>query len=688
MIAQANSKVTKEHLKRNAYLYVRQSTLRQVHENRESTKRQYNLKHRAKELGWPSGQIIIIDSDLGQSGASSEHREGFQKLVGEVGMGNAGIVLGSEVSRLARNNCDWHRLLEMCSLSNTLILDEDGLYDPRDFNDRLVLGLKGTMSEAELHILKARMRSGVMSKAKRGELEMALPTGFVYNNDKKVVLDPDKQVRECIKLFFEVYRRLGSARAVVKHFHEQNILFPCRLRVRTRKGELVWQPLYFPRALNILHNPRYAGTFAYGRKRSHRYPDGRVGCINKPRKEWYFLLHDTHEGYISWQEYEENQRQLQKWTSVHSPKRPPREGSALLQGLAICGICGKRMGTHYHKRKGDHLVPNYVCTRQQVKSAEPMCQFVSGEVVDEAIGKLLLEVVTPMTLDVALNVQEEIQHRLDETDKIRKQQIERSHYEVELARNRYMQVDPNNRLVIDSLENEWNEKMSELNRVQQEYDRQCQADRLFLDEQKRDEILSLATDFPRLWKNPNVSDRERKRMIRFLIEDVTLLRGKNITVQVRFKGGATRTLSVPTPELFWKRVKTKKELIEQIDILLDNHINSEIANTLDERGFRSGWGLKLTASIVRNIGKRYNLKNRYDRLREKGLLTITEMSKLLNVCPNTAKAWHRARWLKGYPYNEKGCCLFEPPNKSTPVRAQGRKKTKDGSFVSNRIKEV
>jgi DNA invertase Pin-like site-specific DNA recombinase len=683
MVAQTNPKVTKEHLKRNAYLYVRQSTLRQVAEHRESTKRQYNLELRANELGWPSGRVMVIDSDLGQSGASSEHREGFQKLVGEVAIGNAGIVLGLEVSRLARNNCDWHRLLEICGLSNTLILDEDGLYDPCDFNDRLLLGLKGTMSEAELHILKARMRGGVMSKAKRGELEMALPAGFVYNKDKKVVLDPDKQVRECINLFFEVYSRTGSARAVVKHFRDQNILFPRRSRIRTNKGKLVWKPL-----LDILHNPRYAGAFAYGRKRSHRYPDGRTGCISKPRKDWYFLLKDIHKGYISWQEYEENQCQLKKWTLSHDQRRPPREGSALLQGLAICGLCGKRMSVHYSKIKGNNLVPNYVCTRKQIRFAESMCQFIAGKPVDKAIEELLLEVVTPITLDVALNVQEELQHRLDEADRIRKQQIERARYEAELARNRYMQVDPNNRLVADSLEDEWNEKLSELNRVQQEYDRRRQTDRLLLDEQRRAEILSLATDFPRLWKNPKVPARERKRMIRFLIEDVTLIKGRDIVVHVRFKGGATRTLSALKPELIWKRNRTKKELIEQIDTLLDDHINSEIAIMLNERGFRSGSGLELTANIVRVIIKKYGLKSRYDRLREKDLLTLEETSKLLNVCPNTTKIWHRAGWLKGHPFNEKGCCLFEPPNESAPVRAPGRKRAKDGSLVSVQTKEV
>lgn len=502
MVVQLNQKVTAEHLKRNAYLYVRQSTMRQVIEHQESTRRQYALKQRIESLGWKGGQVIVIDNDLGQSGACADNRKGFQRLVSEVGMGHAGIVVGLEVSRLARNNSDWHRLLEICGLSDTLILDEDGLYNPCEFNDRLLLGLKGTMSEAELHILKARMQGGIMSKARRGELKVRLPTGFVYNSDDQVVLDPDKQVQHCLRLFFEIYRRTGSGRAVMMYFRKQQILFPRRARGREGKDALVWKPLDYARALDILHNPCYAGAFAFGRKRSRRYADGRTGCVQNPRQEWYVLLRHHHEGYISWEEYERNQQQMSRWNVLHggdgSHCKPPREGPALLQGVAVCGICGRRMGVRYHKLACGELAPGYVCAGEQVCTGASMCQYIPGKGVDAAIAKLLLEAVTPLTLEVALEVQAELQRRVEETNKIRKQQLERAQYEAELARRRYMHVDPDNRLVADSLETEWNEKLNAVQNAQQEYERQCQIDRLRIDDRKRTEIMSLATDFPRL----------------------------------------------------------------------------------------------------------------------------------------------------------------------------------------------
>jgi DNA invertase Pin-like site-specific DNA recombinase len=294
-------KVTPRHLQRNAYLYVRQSTLRQVLENTESTKRQYALRERAVALGWPIERVITIDSDLGQSGASAADREGFQRLVTEVSLGRAGIVLGLEVSRLARNCSDWHRLLEICALTDTLILDEDGLYDPSHFNDRLLLGLKGTLSEAELHVLRARLRGGILNKAQRGELKNPLPVGLVYDLQDHVVLDPDRQVQQALTVFFATFERTGSATATVKAFRQQGLLFPRRLRRGVRKGELVWGPLVESRALQVLHNPRYAGAFFHGRTRSCPSKNGHDSCLRLPPEEWHTLLPNAHPGYITWE---------------------------------------------------------------------------------------------------------------------------------------------------------------------------------------------------------------------------------------------------------------------------------------------------------------------------------------------------------------------------------------------------
>jgi len=448
-----NSKVTASHLARDAYLYVRQSTLRQVVENTESTKRQYALRHKAKALGWPEQSINVIDCDLGQSGASSADRKGFQKLVSDVSLGKAGIVLGLEVSRLARNNTDWNRLLEICALSDTLILDEDGLYNPNDFNDRLLLGLKGTMSEAELHLLRSRLRGGIMNKAKRGELSMLLPVGFVYDDQKRVRLDPDEQVRQTLHLFFKTFKRTGSARMIVKEFRDKNIEFPRRILGGPGKGTLVWGPLIHSRTLQILHNPRYAGAFCFGRRRVRTGPGCAKSLHNVPRKEWYSLIVDAHEGYITWEEFEKNEEQLKQTCRAYGKDRrksPPREGPALLQGLVLCGVCGCRMTVRYHHRSTG-LVPDYVCQKNGIEYGYKTCSHIPGAGIDKAIGDLLIETLTPAALDVSLTVQKELSERMEDANRIRSMRVQRQRYEADLARRRYMSVDPENRLVAEEL---------------------------------------------------------------------------------------------------------------------------------------------------------------------------------------------------------------------------------------------
>jgi DNA invertase Pin-like site-specific DNA recombinase len=375
MRADAHQKVNADHLKRNAYLYIRQSTLRQVVENSESTFRQYDLRRQALALGWTLEQIVVIDNDLGQSGASAVGREGFQRLVTKVSMGHAGVVMGLEVSRLARNSTDWHRLLEICALTDTLILDEDGVYDPAHYNDRLLLGLKGTLSEAELHVIKARLQGGILNKARRGELESPLPVGFIYNPARQPVLDPDKQVQESLRFFFETFNRTGSAMATMKAFHQRGLLFPRRLRKGPQKGDLVWAELTHSRALQVLHNPRYAGAFVYGRTRVRKKADGSETCLKRTRDQWILLL-GMHPGYISWEQYQENQRRLRENAQAHGEDRrksPPREGPALLQGLALCGVCGRRMTVRYHSRC-TQPVPDYVCQEDGIEHGKPICQ--------------------------------------------------------------------------------------------------------------------------------------------------------------------------------------------------------------------------------------------------------------------------------------------------------------------------
>ncbi|RPH55013.1 MAG: recombinase family protein [Lysobacterales bacterium] len=674
-------KVSASHLKRNAYLYVRQSSLRQVFENTESTERQYALRQQAIALGWPVEQVIVIDTDLGHSGASAVDREGFQRLVAEVGLGKAGIVLGLEVSRLARNSSDWHRLLEICALSDTLIADEDGVYDPAHFNDRLLLGLKGTMSEAELHVLKARLQGGLLNKARRGELALPLPVGLVYNAQNRVILDPDQRVRETLAFFFQTYRRTGSATATVKAFREQDLLFPRRLRGGPNKGELVWGLLAHSRALQVLHNPRYAGAFVFGRTRQRRTPQGHTSVRCQPEEEW-LIVPDMHPGYLSWEDYQLNGRRLRECAQALGADRrksPPREGPALLQGLVVCGICGSRMTLRYHLRRC-HPVPDYMCQGEGIQHGEPVCQQVPGAAIDQAIGELLVSAMTPLALDVALAVQQELQSRIDEADQLRRKQVEQARYEADLARRRYLHVDPANRLVADSLEADWNDKLRQLSDAQVEYERQRENDRLAITDEHRARIAALANDFPRLWQDPDTPDRERKRMARLLIEDVTLIKRHEITVHVRFKGGATQTLTLPPPRCAWELRMTPAEVIAEIDRLLDHYTEGQIAIMLNQRGLRSGEGKPFHSRLVARIRHTHGLKPRYDRLRETGMYTIDEMTTLLGVCTDTVKKWGRHGLLLRHAYTDKNAYLYEHPGDHPPTKSMGSKLSRRRRF--------
>ena len=382
------SKVQARHLQRDAYLYVRQSTLRQVFENTESTARQYDLRRTAVTLGWPEERVVVIDCDLGQSAAGSVDREGFQRLLAEVGMGRAGIVLGLEVSRLARSSSDWHRLLEICAVADTLILDEDGIYDPAHFNDRLLLGLKGTMSEAELHVMRARLRGGLLNKARRGELLCQLPIGLVYGAENHVVLDPDQQVQRAVRLMFDTFGRTGVARQTVKHFQKEKLLFPRRMHYGSHKGEVSWRDLQLRQVICMLHNPRYAGAYAYGRHRRKKLPNGRWRYKTVPQEQWHSLVRDAHPAYISWEQFEANEKRLWESAKAYGAERrhgPPREGPALLQGRAICGVCGSRMAVCYHRR-GEQLTPSYLCQLHTLQDARNPCQIIPGATVDAAVS--------------------------------------------------------------------------------------------------------------------------------------------------------------------------------------------------------------------------------------------------------------------------------------------------------------
>jgi DNA invertase Pin-like site-specific DNA recombinase len=669
-------KVQPHHRERGAYLYIRQSSMRQVLENVESTKRQYALRGRAIALGWRDDQIIVIDEDQGESGASAVWREGFQRLVTEVGMGQAGIVMGLEVSRLARNNADWHRLLEICALADTLILDEDGVYDPASFNDRLLLGLKGTMSEAELHVLNARLRGGILNKVRRGEYRCPLPTGFVYDQAGNVVLDPDAQIRETIAYFFETFSRVGSACQTVKAFRKEGLLFPSRLRIG---DATVLRPLTASTALRMLNNPRYAGAYVYGRRRYRRAPDGTKKIQRKRHHaDWLACIPNAHPGYITWERFEEHLRLLETNGRGYERARasPPREGAALLQGRAVCGRCGRHFRVRYATRRGRQEAW-YVCDRAPGNRGEPTCQSIAGTPIDQAIGALIAERMTPAAVALALEIRREIEARYEEADHLRRRAIERAQIDAELAQRRFMLVDPSNRLVADTLEREWNDQLRALAQAREDRERGRERDHLVLDDALQERLVAMTTDFTKLWEDPGTPNRERKRLLAYVIEDATLLKlpAEGTTkIHVRFKGGKTETLTTVNPKASAQQVKTPPKIIELVDQLLDDHVYAEIAEMLNDQGFRPGGSARpgrsharFTAVRVAYLVHRYALPARYDRLRDRGMLTKAEAAARLGIHESTLIRWAQCGIVVRHAYNAHAY-LYEVSGPNAPVK--------------------
>lgn len=668
------TKITADHLKRDAYLYIRQSSPRQVTEHKESTQRQYALRNRAVAAGWPVERIRVIDCDLGKSASiATAVRDGFQQLVSEVALGKAGIVMGLEASRLARKSSEWHRLIELCGMTATLLADEDGFYDPADFNDRLVLGLKGTMSEAESHILKARMRGGQLNKARRGELEMGPPVGLVYRNDGTIGLDPDAEVQKALQLVFDTFERTGSAMETVRYLLQQGLQFPRRLRVGPNKGELLWALPRHSRILQVLHNPRYAGAFVYGRTRTRHMPDGSVKAVKVARADWQFVMPGMHQGYIDWERFESNQRRLAENARAFAGERragPPREGPALLQGRVVCGLCGERMGVRYHPEHG-RMVPIYICQETSVRSGGKVCQTVPGKVVDTAVQNLMIELMTPMTLAVTLDVQRELEARTIETDALRRKHVERLRYDAELARRRYMKVDPDNRLVADSLESEWNDKLRLHAEAAEEYDRRRNEQVETLNAETRRRILNLAEQLPQIWSDERVGIRERKQIIRLLIEDVTLIKAEKITAHVRLSGGAPRTLVLERPLPIAQIRKFKPELVAEVDRLLDYRCDREIAEILNQNGWRTWEAKPFNLKKVAWIRCAYKLSSRHDRLRRRGMLTTREVAAKFGVSKTAVYKWGQEGLIKKCYTDSLNRGLWEIPSGVKIIKGHG-----------------
>ena len=514
-----NSKITDHHRSKPAYIYLRQSTPGQVRHHQESTERQYALREKALELGWSQSLIRTLDRDLGRTGTEMTAREDFKTLVADVSMGHVGAVFALEVSRLARSNLDWHRLLELCALTSTLVIDEDGCYDPADFNDGLLLGLKGTMAQAELHFLHARLQGGKLNKAKKGELRFPLPVGFCHDDQSRIILDPDEEVRGAVSLVFRLFRDAGTAFAVTQRFAKSQLRFPKRSYGGAWDGKIIWGRLTHSRVLAMLKNPSYAGMYVFGRYQYRREisPEGgihkRIHPVSMP--DWRVSLKEHHEGYITLEEFFKNQERLEKNRTNGEETvltGPAREGLALLQGLLLCGNCGRALTVRYLGNGG--IYPCYQCNwlrRDGLSSKD--CMSFRCDLLDAAISEEVLKALRPAELELALAALHELESRDQTILRQWQMRLEHAEYEAALAERRYQQVDPAQRLVASTLERRWNDALLQLDDLKKQIAEFSRQEVRIVTVEQKAKVLTLARDLPLLWHAPTTQSKDRKRML-------------------------------------------------------------------------------------------------------------------------------------------------------------------------------
>jgi len=606
-----NLKIQDTHLRRSAYVYIRQSSATQVLVNRESTQRQYQLTERAAQLGWSKTQIKVIDEDLAHTGSGLVTRHGFAQLIQEVALGQVGLILCLEASRLARNNVEWYRLLELCGVTDTLIGDLDGLYHPGLFNDRLLLGLKGTMAEAELHVLRTRLNGAIRNKAKRGELRRGLPVGLLWGEGEgEVVFHPDQAVTGAIRTVFEKFAELGSARQVWLWFHSEGLSFPHECP----SGQILWVKPTYIAVHTVLSNPVYAGAYAYGKSRSERYVD-ETGRVRKrvrllPQEQWAVLIRAHHPGFIDWATFEMNQARMA--SNYHpAPEQAAgavREGSALLQGLATCGRCGRHLRVYY---QGKNSTPGYYCANNQALNGRgTWCLRVGGVRVDQAVVETFLEAISPAGLEAAITAQSLGEAEDQSALKQFRLQVERARYEAERAERRFRSVEPENRLVARTLETEWESQLQDQRTLEAELARKEQEQRLQLTDTQREQIRALGSDLKRVWDAPTTTARDRKELLRSLLEEVKI----NVLTD---EGKAHlvlcwKTSAVSELDVVWRvprpaPIRTDEETLELMRRLAVHHPDTVIAAVLNRQGRQTARGESFTANRVASLRRHWNI---------------------------------------------------------------------------------
>ncbi len=637
------AKITVQHRQRRAVVYVRQSTLAQVERNVESAARQYALVERAVELGWPREAVAVVDEDTGRSGTSAEARLGFRELVAEVGLGQVGLILALEVSRLARSSADWHQLLDLCALTGTLIADSDGVYAPGHFNDRLLLGLKGTMSEAELHLIRARLDGGLRNKAERGELRLALPVGLDRDDEDRILLSADEQVRAAIEHVFVLWRRLGSARQVVAELIVEGQKLP-RRTVGERR--IRWARPSYGAVHDFLTNPAYAGAFVFGRKRQEKRlgPDGRVvvKTVELPPEQWAVCLPEHHPGYVTWPEYLATRERLRANVRPRGEGGgAAREGAALLQGLLRCGRCGRRMQVAYSGASG--RVPRYHCVRgRDLHGTGNACQGLGGIRLDKAVAAAFLQAVSPAGVAAAAGAVAELEAQHEERLAQQRLSLERAEYEAARAKRQYDACEPEHRLVARTLERAYEQALAEVEREWGKLAALEQTRPALLTELERQALDRLARDLPRLWDAATTSDRDRKELLRALIREVVVTVDRDeahADVELLWEGGAHSELGLRLNRSGFLPHTTPEETVTLIRRLAEHHRDREIAIILNKQGRKTGTGLPFAERRVKHVRQRHGIPAAPPPDPEREIVTIQAAARELAVSTASIRRW-------------------------------------------------
>jgi DNA invertase Pin-like site-specific DNA recombinase len=670
-------KIQGQHLERQAYVYIRQSTPQQVTQHRESQELQYQLQQRAQQLGWRPEQVVVIDEDLGKSAITASGRQGFQSLVAAVGLAQVGLILVTAVSRLARNCSDWYQLLDLASVYGTLIGDGEAIYDPREYNDRLLLGLKGTFSEAEWHSLRARLHQALLNKARRGELAMRLPVGYDRLEDGQVVFSADQEVQSAIRLVLAQFERLGTARAVLAYCFEHELALPRRPHSGPERGQIQWVKASYQAIYRILTHPAYAGAYTYGKCTTMRLPgrEQKVVHRKRPLADWPVLIQDAFPGYISWERYVQNRARLgenRQWG-----RGAARSGQALLQGIAFCGRCGCRLHLRYSNKTA------YVCDTANKRYGESLCQSFLVPPIDEAVSQLFLTAVQPAHLEAALAAVEQVEAERQRLETRWQQRLERARYEAELARRRYERVDPDHRLVASELEGQWEEKLQAWQQLERDWQQAQQQEVAPLTEAEQGLIRQLAADVPALWQAETTTMADRKRLLRCLIQDVMV---DGVTkpgfglIQVHWRTGATTLVEVERPKP-GRRIPA--QLVARIRELAQQQPDDEIARLLNEADIPTATGQAWTERRVTNTRKRHDIPTacpyyaKAQGPRGDGLVCVRDAAARLGVSVSMISYWFRQGLLVGHQRRRRtalwvrltdaDCCRIDG---STPLRPE------------------